>query len=257
MHLVIHSLLALATVLPAQAFTNGTLIPAYFCNPVPDGMPKSLGELIPFTVKDQDCPLAFNSNASQNLADVPLTGSQPGNTGYMLASFHNTNNKITPLIPGISVTLANNATSLVAGKANGLVISSMAVGIALDGAMLHARTAASIPVGSFTDAGGVFSPFPGCGLNAQGQVNGVVHHALITCNETYTMLSYNAPACSPGPITLGGLSVTDNGFGVWNVTFPVTGSTCTTGAAGTTTVVTAGGGSAKPPKGGYKGGWRP
>ena len=42
------------------------------------------------------------------------------------------------------------------------------------------------------------------------------------------MLSYNAPACSPGPITLGGLSVTDNGFGVWNVTFPVTGSTCTT-----------------------------
>jgi len=37
MHLLIHSLLALATFLPAYAFTNGSLIPAYFCNPVPDG----------------------------------------------------------------------------------------------------------------------------------------------------------------------------------------------------------------------------
>lgn len=37
------------------------------------------------------------------------------------------------------------------------------------------------------------------------------------------MLSYNAPKCGTGPITLGGLSVTDNGFGVWNYTFPVTG----------------------------------
>jgi len=37
------------------------------------------------------------------------------------------------------------------------------------------------------------------------------------------MLSYNAPKCGTTPITLGGLSVTDNGFGVWNVTFPVVG----------------------------------
>jgi len=62
MRLTIHSLLALATVLPAQAFTNGTLIPAYICNPKPDGMPKSLGELIPRTVKDQNNALAFNNN---------------------------------------------------------------------------------------------------------------------------------------------------------------------------------------------------
>lgn len=40
---------------------------------------------------------------------------------------------------------------------------------------------------------------------------------------TYTMLSYHAPKCGTEPITLGGLSVTDNGFGVWNFTFPVTG----------------------------------
>ena len=37
------------------------------------------------------------------------------------------------------------------------------------------------------------------------------------------MLSYNAPKCGTGPITLAGLDVTDNGFGVWNVTFPVVG----------------------------------
>ena len=37
------------------------------------------------------------------------------------------------------------------------------------------------------------------------------------------MLSYHAPKCGTEPITLGGLSVTDNGFGVWNFTFPVTG----------------------------------
>ena len=94
----------------------------------------------------------------------------------------NTQNRITPLIPGIAVTLANNATSLVAGQANGLVLSSMVAGIALDGAMLHARDAAGTPVGSYTDAGGVFVPFPGCGFNMEGQHNGVVHSMLITCN---------------------------------------------------------------------------
>jgi hypothetical protein len=76
MHLLIRSLLALATVLPAHAFTNGTLIPAYICNPVPDGMPKSLGELIPFTKKDQCGPLAFNANGitSPDVSLFSLTG---------------------------------------------------------------------------------------------------------------------------------------------------------------------------------------
>jgi hypothetical protein len=65
MRFIIHSLLALATVLPTQAFTNGSLIPSYFCNPKPDGLPKSLGELIPFTVKDQNNALAFNTNGGR------------------------------------------------------------------------------------------------------------------------------------------------------------------------------------------------
>jgi hypothetical protein len=62
MRLFIYSLLALATVLPTQAFTNGSLIPSYFCNPEDDGLPKSLGELIPQTHKEQAGPLAFNAN---------------------------------------------------------------------------------------------------------------------------------------------------------------------------------------------------
>jgi len=235
MYLLIHSLLALAAVLPAQAFTNGTLIPAYFCNPVPDGMPKSLGQLIPLTQKDQNTDLAFNNNTGMNLAVVPVTNSTPGNTGYMLASFHNTMNKITPIEQGLGVTLADNTTELKAGQANLLVLSSKADGIAVDGALIHARNEYGVPVGNFTDVGGVFVPFPGCGLNQEGQFNGVVHSKLVTCNETYTMLSYNAPKCGTGPITLGGLSVTDNGFGVWNVTFPVTGGLAF-GSAGCPTV---------------------
>lgn len=36
-------LAALLVAAPAAAFTNGTLVPAYICNPVADGMPKSFG----------------------------------------------------------------------------------------------------------------------------------------------------------------------------------------------------------------------
>jgi hypothetical protein len=55
-------LLALATVVPTQAFTNGSLVPAYFCNPEPDGMPKALGELLPYLLEDNPGPIAFNNN---------------------------------------------------------------------------------------------------------------------------------------------------------------------------------------------------
>jgi hypothetical protein len=74
MRLIIHSLLALAAVLPTQAFTNGSLIPSYFCNPKPDGLPKSLGQLIPLTIKEQDDQLAFNANGTCR----PSCGDDPG-----------------------------------------------------------------------------------------------------------------------------------------------------------------------------------
>ena len=147
-----------------------------------------------------------------------------------------------PIKQVILVTTQNGG-PLIAGQANPLVLSSGAPGVALDGAMLYANNPSGARVGSFTDAGGIFKDFPGCGLNAHGQMAGVIHSQLITCNvssrkssttlssqisltslqETYTMLSYNAPKCGNGMVMLAGLGVTDNGFGVWNQTMQVTG----------------------------------
>jgi hypothetical protein len=41
---------------------------------------------------------------------------------------------------------------------------------------------------------------------------------------SYTGLFFVPPKCDVGPITLAGLDVTDNGFGVWNVTMQVVGA---------------------------------
>lgn len=48
--------------------------------------------------------------------------------------------------------------------------------------LAYARDANGVPVGNFSDAGGIFVNFPGCGLNAEGQFNGVVHSNIVTCN---------------------------------------------------------------------------
>ena len=66
-------ILGLATVIPTLAFTNGSLVPAYFCHPKPDGMPKSLGELLPFLIKDQAGPIAFNANGLSFLLPPQLS----------------------------------------------------------------------------------------------------------------------------------------------------------------------------------------
>jgi hypothetical protein len=44
---------------------------------------------------------------------------------------------------------------------------------------------------------------------------------------TYTQLFYNAPPYASGTITFQGLGVTNSGFGVFNYTMPVTGTTMT------------------------------
>jgi hypothetical protein len=48
---------------PALAFTNGTLVPAYICNPQPDGMPKSFGQLLQLT-REPTTKVGFNTNGS-------------------------------------------------------------------------------------------------------------------------------------------------------------------------------------------------
>jgi hypothetical protein len=53
----------LAVVVQVTAFTNGTLVPAYICNPVDDGMPKAFSELLPYLRKNGKT-VAFDANRS-------------------------------------------------------------------------------------------------------------------------------------------------------------------------------------------------
>lgn len=129
-----------------------------------------------------------------------MTNTQPGNTGYMLASFRkclflrtdlqqliqpgnldNSMNSILAIHQVMQVTTQSGG-PLIAGQANPLLLSSGCVNAALDGAMLYANDPSGARVGTFTDAGGVFKPFPGCGLNTQGQPAGVIHSMLVSCN---------------------------------------------------------------------------
>jgi hypothetical protein len=63
---------AFALAVQVSAFTNGTLVPAYICNPVDDGMPKAFGQLLPYLRKNGKS-VAFDTNrscSSQTLAIV-------------------------------------------------------------------------------------------------------------------------------------------------------------------------------------------
>jgi hypothetical protein len=56
----------LLTAAPAVAFTNGSLVPAYICNPNSDGLPKSFGQLLQFTVQ-KTAKIGFSTDGSFNL----------------------------------------------------------------------------------------------------------------------------------------------------------------------------------------------
>ena len=139
-----------------------------------------------------------------NLETPPVTNSTPGNAAYIIASFRkfapepqstpenlypaadhprnstdNTLNALTPIQQGIIVTTLSGG-PLIAGEANALNISTGDPNVALDGAMLYAKTTAQARVGSFTDPSGTFKDFPGCGKNSQGQHAGVIHQQSIT-----------------------------------------------------------------------------
>lgn len=57
------ALLALSSALTVSAFTNGSLVPAYMCNPTPDGLPKNYGQVLALTRK-QVRKLAFTANST-------------------------------------------------------------------------------------------------------------------------------------------------------------------------------------------------
>lgn len=52
-------LFALSSAVAVSAFTNGSLVPSYMCDPTPDGLPKNYGEVLSYTRKAVR-KLAFN-----------------------------------------------------------------------------------------------------------------------------------------------------------------------------------------------------
>jgi len=69
-----------AFAMPSYAFTNGTLVPSYICNPQSDGLPKSFGQLLQYTQK-KVTTLAFNNNStfiSSTIVEIYLTHSSRG-----------------------------------------------------------------------------------------------------------------------------------------------------------------------------------
>jgi hypothetical protein len=63
---------ALAAVIQVSAFTNGTLVPAYICNPNDDGMPKAFAQILPYLEKNGKS-VAFDANGSHSLDLLRLT----------------------------------------------------------------------------------------------------------------------------------------------------------------------------------------
>jgi hypothetical protein len=47
---------------PALAFTNGSIVPAYICNPKNDGLPKNFGQVLQLT-REQTTKVGFNTNS--------------------------------------------------------------------------------------------------------------------------------------------------------------------------------------------------
>jgi len=220
---------AFAAVVQVAAFTNGTLVPAYICNPVDDGMPKAFGQLLPYLRKNGKT-VAFDTNPGDNFNNATrlnTTAAAPvGNSAYITANFHNSPNSITSIQQVIKVTTASGG-PIVAGQANQLVLNSAIAGVELVGVLIYAKDPSGRRIGTMTDQGGILAPFPGCGLNPEGKTVGVIQTMSVAKNGTYTQLFYNAPPYASGSITFQGLGVTNSGFGVFNYTMPVTGTTIT------------------------------
>jgi hypothetical protein len=208
-----------------SAFTYGKLIPAYICAPAGDGMPKSFGQLLQLT-RNQLGDVAYNADAAMNTKPAPMFNatapSKVANSAYILASCHNSFNSIEAIPQGVQITTVSGG-AIIAGLPNPLNISSGDPAVATDGVLIYAMDAAGVRVGSFADMANppMFEDFPGCGLSKQGQMAGVIQSDILP-NPTYTTLNFNAPIDLQGTVTFMGLSVTDNGFGVFNFTLPVT-----------------------------------
>ncbi|KAJ3353855.1 hypothetical protein HDU83_006347 [Entophlyctis luteolus] len=231
MKYTVPSSILLAAATTVNAFTDGLLLPSYFCAAPNGNLPYSLGGVLKRLTFDMDIPLAFSANANQNLApNPPMTGTTPPNTAYMLASIHSTLNSIAPLQNAVSI---SSTVALAAGAKMPLTISTTDPNNALDGTLIFAETQAGTRVGSFADAGGHMAAFSGCGTNADGTPMGMVHTQLLNdTGSTYAGLTLTAPTTlvAGDIVAIHGLAVQDGGFGFFCTQFTVgsaTGTPCT------------------------------
>jgi hypothetical protein len=259
--LVSLSLLASSTsFLSVSALTNGTLLPPYMCGPPGDGLPKSVGGVLPFF------QLATNPGPANQVMDGvvkipgrPLDAPQGTvlNTQLLVAGFHSAGVQatvITPVVNPIQVALrqampAGQITpligaapnSIIPGKDHALSVQAFPngafdVNTALDGGIVWAQNGAGVRVGQFINTGAMMQVWAACGPNNVG----VVHNQLLSCTGEYPMAVTDAAGnTNPAPVTDGliwrapanlavgdiitfkGAGVTDLGFGSWTTTFPV------------------------------------
>ena len=103
-----------------------------------------------------------------------------------MSSFHNTINSLAAIPQGITLSFNNATTGAIgtikAGQANTIFMQSADPNFCLDGVLIYAQNAAGKRMGSFTDMSGnnIFVPFPGCGVNEQGALAGVIQQQLVS-----------------------------------------------------------------------------
>jgi hypothetical protein len=182
----------LASITSVSAFTNGSLVPSYICNPNADGLPKAFAQLLPYTRKNAQT-IAVDGTAGDNknipqLQNGKDQGQPIGNSAYILASFHDSlNNLNSQPGNGIQVKTANGG-PIVAGQANQLTLTTGNNNIQLLGVLAYANGADGTREGSFTDqaATQTFVQFPGCGTNKQGQTNGVIQQTGVSATVSFS-----------------------------------------------------------------------
>lgn len=141
-------------------------------------------------------PLAAAQDNLNVTLNPKTNGTLVGNTAYILAAFHNTFNILEAIPQGVVVTTASGG-PLKAGASNALILSSGAVGVALDGVLAYGQDPMGVRQGTFTemDNQNIFIPFAGCGITPQGQIAGVIQQMTITENVCCIVLPFASITC--------------------------------------------------------------
>jgi len=229
----------------SQAFINGTLLPPYLCAAPGDGLPKSLGGVLPYLT------LGISTNMYNQFP--PGNGTTPIETGIntvnaatgvvtlsvghavappaamMLGAFHNgqaaTNYVAATTNPAIIVpssigfkngTLVNY--KITPGAIHTFAIVTNAPGFnnaasLVDGFFVYAMdTVTGQRIGKFLEIGTLFHYWAACDLDGTNPQVGIAHSKLINVTG-YTGVTWMAPASMKGTVKFVGAAVSDGGFG--------------------------------------------